>query len=342
MEWYKLSTARQQAILEGLASQTGLPAQAIEKDWWVTQCLRAIFRLSLAEHLIFKGGTSLSKGWGLIDRFSEDIDLSVSRDYLGFGGEISNSQVKKLRKASCAFVTDCLAEVLQASLIEIGIPQDAFQLTVPIPADSDIDPQVIYVGFPSVLAPLAYLPTRVKIEVGCRALMEPTEARPLQSMIGAGFPNSKFGDPVFMATTVLPKRTFLEKIFLLHETLQLNPERIGSRLTRHLYDIERLMDTEHGLGAVQDLDLFDALATFRARFNTIKHVDYSKHNFAEITFVPQVSHRKGWENDYLQLQESMLYGDHLSFHALMARLEELQGRFRKSNEKPDMSEPRQN
>jgi Nucleotidyl transferase AbiEii toxin, Type IV TA system len=328
MEWYALADTRKRTILDEIATQTGLPAQAIEKDWWVTQCLRAIFRLPLAEHLIFKGGTSLSKGWQLIDRFSEDIDLSVSRDYLGYGGEISNSQLKKLRKASCAFVSDSLASALQTSLLEIGVPQDAFQLTVPIPADTDVDPQVIYVAFAPLLSPIAYLPARVKIEVGARAMMEPTAARALRSMVGEQFPESKFADPAFMATTVLPKRTFLEKIFLLHETLQLEPERIGSRLSRHLYDIERLMDTEHGHAALQDQALFAALASFRARFNTIKHVDYSKHTYSDIAFVPAAANRKIWETDYADLRENMLYGHSLGFQALMGRLEALQDKFR--------------
>lgn len=330
MEWYKLTDDRKRTILNQLAAQTGLPTQAIEKDWWVTQCLRAIFRLPLANHLIFKGGTSLSKGWGLIERFSEDIDLSVSRDFLGFGGDISNSQIKRLRKASCVFVSDTLAAAIQTSLEEIGIPKDAFQLTIPISDDTDVDPQVIKVGYQSLLDPMDYLPASVKIEIGARALMEPTEVRPLRSLIATAFPDASFADADFQATTVLPKRTFLEKICLLHETLQLNPEQIRGRLARHLYDIERLMDTTHGVDALQDPALLQTLARFRERFNTVKHVDYSKHTFAEISFVPHLAHRKSWENDYRALQENMIHGAQLDFGGLMRRLEELQNRFRAS------------
>ncbi|HEX2901255.1 MAG TPA: nucleotidyl transferase AbiEii/AbiGii toxin family protein, partial [Bacteroidia bacterium] len=93
MEWCKLASNRKRTILDEIASRAGLPGQAIEKDWWVTQCLRAVFQTSVSEHIVFKGGTSLSKGWGLIERFSEDIDLSVSRDYLGYGGELSSNQL---------------------------------------------------------------------------------------------------------------------------------------------------------------------------------------------------------------------------------------------------------
>ena len=73
-------------VLTQAANKTGLPVQAVEKDLWVTAVLRAIFCLSYANHLSFKGGTSLSKCWSLINRFSEDIDIAIDREFLGFGG----------------------------------------------------------------------------------------------------------------------------------------------------------------------------------------------------------------------------------------------------------------
>lgn len=80
---WKLDLQRQADVYTQAGEQNGLPPQAIEKDWWVTQCLKAIFSSDEGRHLIFKGATSLSKGWGLIERFSEDIDLAISRERLG-------------------------------------------------------------------------------------------------------------------------------------------------------------------------------------------------------------------------------------------------------------------
>ena len=89
------------------ASKRKLHEQIIEKDWWVTQVLRAVFSLPYAEHLSFKGGTSLSKCWHLIERFSEDIDVAVSRDFLGYGGNLTRTQLSdKLRRAACSFVRE--------------------------------------------------------------------------------------------------------------------------------------------------------------------------------------------------------------------------------------------
>ena len=102
-----LINAEKENLFEELKIETGLPPYAIEKDWWVTQTLNIIFQLDFADHLLFKGGTSLSKAWGLISRFSEDIDLALNREYLGFdSGLISKSQVKKLRRKSFEFVSN--------------------------------------------------------------------------------------------------------------------------------------------------------------------------------------------------------------------------------------------
>ena len=99
-DFYKLGEAQKREIFTVTAQQRGLPDYAVEKDWWVVQTLDIIFsQFEVAEHLLFKGGTSLSKAWQLINRFSEDIDLALNREYLGFdGGLISKSQVKKLRE----------------------------------------------------------------------------------------------------------------------------------------------------------------------------------------------------------------------------------------------------
>jgi len=98
--WMHLSDSDRMTILEQTSVRTGYIVQAVEKDWWVTTVLEALFSLPFANQLSFKGGTSLSKCWGLINRFSEDIDIAINREYLGFSGELSNKQIRKgLRKA---------------------------------------------------------------------------------------------------------------------------------------------------------------------------------------------------------------------------------------------------
>jgi len=112
--WLKLSKKRRIEILEQVNNRLGLPVQAIEKDWWVTMVLKAVFSSRFSEHFVFKGGTSLSKAYHLIDRFSEDIDLAIDRKFLGFDGDLSATQIKKLRKASGTFIiTDFFNEFVR-------------------------------------------------------------------------------------------------------------------------------------------------------------------------------------------------------------------------------------
>ena len=95
LELFQLSEKRRIEILNAIRTRTSLPENAIEKDWWVTLALKEAFSTQWANNLIFKGGTSLSKSWNLIERFSEDIDLALDRVVSGFAGDLSNSQIKK-------------------------------------------------------------------------------------------------------------------------------------------------------------------------------------------------------------------------------------------------------
>ena len=117
-DWLKISEERRIEILNQASNNTGLPAIAIEKDWWITVALKASFALKYSPNIVFKGGTSLSKGWNLIERFSEDIDLAIDRKFFGFEGDISKSQIKNLRKISCEFISTTFLEDLTKQFTE--------------------------------------------------------------------------------------------------------------------------------------------------------------------------------------------------------------------------------
>ena len=103
--WQNISTDRQRIIIENILLKTGYSTHAIEKDWWVTMVLKALFKTSCANYLVFKGGTSLSKCWNLIERFSEDIDVAISRVFFGITRITSKNQRDKLRKAVAVLFT---------------------------------------------------------------------------------------------------------------------------------------------------------------------------------------------------------------------------------------------
>lgn len=325
--WHSIKPEERLAIFKEAGEREGLSASAIEKDWWVTTALKIVFSLSCAKHLIFKGGTSLSKGWNLIERFSEDIDLAVDRTFLGFKGELSKTQVKKLRKASCTFISGDFASEIEATIKALGIPD--VKLSVQDFDDSDKDPLVVQLNYKSLTNDAPYLQPRVLIEIGARSLMEPTEQRGIQSLVGKIFTDQKFTDELFPVSMVLPKRTFLEKAFLLHEEFQKPTAQIRvERLSRHLYDLDRLADTPHSIAALEDFELYQSVVTHRQRFNALRGIDYTDHHPNKIDFIPPLEVIGKWKSDYKAMQESMIYGESKSFDQLTSSMEKLRERFR--------------
>ena len=157
INWLTLSKERRIEILNQVTELTGLPAIAIEKDWWVTLALSASFSLPYSENIVFKGGTSLSKGWNLIERFSEDIDLAIDRKFFGFEGDISKTQIRKLRKHSCEFISTNFLNDLIHKLTEWKAIKECTLNAQPI-TNSDKDPQVIEIHYLSVIDKSEYLP----------------------------------------------------------------------------------------------------------------------------------------------------------------------------------------
>lgn len=218
MKFIEMPKELQTKSIETLSLNYGMPEQIIEKDWWVSTVMRALFALPYANQMSFKGGTSLSKCWNVISRFSEDIDIAVNRGYLGYGGELSRTQISdKLRRAACTFVRERLQNDLRDKMIEQGIPSDKFSIEVNITSISTVDPEVINVRYDSLYPMLSYIRNAVKIEVSGRSMSEPLENVQLRSMIEDAFPNTQFAEAKFNVPTVKPERTFLEKVCLLHE-----------------------------------------------------------------------------------------------------------------------------
>ena len=174
MKFIEMPKELQTKSIETLSLNYGMPEQIIEKDWWVSAVMRALFALPYANQISFKGGTSLSKCWNVISRFSEDIDIAVNRVFLGYGGELSRTQVSdKLRRAACTFVRERLQNDLRDKMIEQGIPSDKFSVEVNITSVTTVDPEVINVRYDSLYPMLSYIRNAVKIEVSGRSMSEP-------------------------------------------------------------------------------------------------------------------------------------------------------------------------
>jgi Nucleotidyl transferase AbiEii toxin, Type IV TA system len=330
MEWLKIDDNRKRLIFTQVANNMGIPPYAVEKDWWVTLALKAIFELPIGKNLVFKGGTSLSKGWNLIDRFSEDIDLAIDRSFFGFEGDLSKNQIDKLRKKSCKYVSTQLKNDLHQKFIALGLDAKDFLLKEKTITNSDTDPQTLELDYIPLFNEYQYVLPRVLIEVGSRSLIEPAESISLQSLMGQNYNTASFADQPFPVLCVNPQRTFIEKVLLLHEAFLKESENIKpNRMSRHLYDIHRIMDTDFGLDAVKNIELFKTIVKHRERYTPVRGIDYAFHTPKTLNIIPPKHTLSAWKDDYQTMKSNMIYGDDTpTFEDLLSRLEELKGRFR--------------
>ena len=196
------------------------------------------------------------------------------------------------------------------------------------------EPRQLYISYKSLFqdvltnANAAYIKPVVMLEVGSRSLIEPTSKAKVKSMISREFPNINTDVADSYIRTALPEKTFLEKVFLLHELFVTSRCQKADRKSRHMYDIERMMDKDFALQALYNDNLWMCINRHRARFSSIHGVDYTKDLRKEIKLTPPDDVMKVWENDYKYMQEHMIYdGTALSFANLLERMRELEYRF---------------
>ncbi|MBQ7945160.1 MAG: nucleotidyl transferase AbiEii/AbiGii toxin family protein [Bacteroidales bacterium] len=317
-------------VIEQTALKQGLSKQIVEKDLWVSTILEIIFSLPFANKLVFKGGTSLSKVWGLIDRFSEDIDLAIDRNIFGLEGDLTIRQLKKLRKASSLFVCNEFCEALVNAVKKYGLEE---YLTIEAQPNGEGDktypePRKIFIIYKSLFdTELSYVKPQIILETGARSLFEPTQKASINSMVSDAFPTIQTSVVKVEITTAVAAKTFLEKAFLLHELFTTNACFRAERKSRHLYDLEKMMDKEFAIGAIKDDELWNTIHHHRNVFTHMHDVDYSPDIRDRIVLVPPTEHFQTWAADYADMQSSMIYGDSLSFSELIERMRELETRF---------------
>ena len=316
MKWIELQEIDRLRVLNEIKACTGFDLYIIEKDWWIVQTLRLITQMSIAEHIVFKGGTSLSKAWGLIDRFSEDIDLVINREFLGFSGDISRTQVGKLKDASNKYISGDFLRSLQKAFDDEGLKN--VQLLIIDEKAPDDDPVKIAVTYPTVTDYSAYVQPRVLLEIGSRSLMEPATLCSFRSMIGLTFSNLPFADEDIHIKCVNPERTLLEKLFLLHEEHQRPKEKMQIKgKSRHFYDIYRIAQTVYADKAIADKELYQSIVAHRERFSKLGGVDYTSHFPPNLNPTPPTELMSEWERDYAEVQGQMIAGESVEFETVM-------------------------
>lgn len=249
------------------AARLGTAIQNVEKDFWVCWTLDALFNglPSGGPRLLFKGGTSLSKAFGLISRFSEDIDITVFRQDIGepieaadldaLSGKQRRIRLERIRVACQQYIAESMAVQLR-EIAARAMPGDRFRVDLD---HDDPDQQTLLFWYPAVTtAPGDYIRSAVKIEAGAKSALDPHEETTVIPYVADDLPDLDMA--VHGVTTVKPERTFWDKIIILHGLRQWHDRRGqlrqgGQRVSRHYYDIYRLLQhpdvtawqADHGL-----------------------------------------------------------------------------------------------
>lgn len=298
-----------------------LPAAVIEKDFWVCWTLNALNEIpDLQGNITFKGGTSLSKAWGLIERFSEDIDIAINRRVFGqeppHGAEdaTSNTQRKlrliELENKSAAFITEELLPQLYKKMAEQLNP-DEFVLR-PVRKGNEVNIEFEYPG--TLKDELGGLLPVVLIELVPRADELPNEERRVNSIIYEVFPEI-LGEGSFLVSTLTPERTFLEKLLFIHETLE-GFNKGSERKSRHYYDLFILYKAGVFERIKLNRELLNKVVEHRQTFFRYNTLDYDGMLDKGVRVAPSQEHLADWRSDYSRTAV-MIYNKVPTFDELM-------------------------
>ncbi len=327
------SEAKRREILQTATLRSGRRIQLLEKDIWVVATLGVLFEAPFGRHLVFKGGTSLSKVWSAIRRFSEDID--VTYDIRGFvpelvaGGDAealppTRSQERRwtkiIRPRLAEWVGDAVCPLVARKLKEVGFA-----------AQVRAEAEQFYVAYDPLFAPIGPVRPEVRVDFGARSTGDPRTVRPVVCDAATVLPDIAF--PEAKPATMLPERTFWEKATSMHVYCLQGRVR-GERWSRHWHDLVRLDDAGIAARALADRELALSVARHKAMFfrendSNRKRIDYHAAVSGNLRLVPSGAAREALAADYAaMLPTGMLLDDDEPFDAIMERCGAIEERAR--------------
>ena len=329
--YFGLSAADKIDALETAASTLGRPADLLEKDIWVVWALDALFVSPVGEHLVFKGGTSLSKAYRAIDRFSEDVDLTydirqIIPDLINNPDNpypTNRSQARKWTEAVRARLPEWIKThplpSLSSKIEEAGL-------------DAALNPHNdnIVLEYESVRRGTGYVRPAVLLEFGARSTGEPAQRHEITCDISVALPD--LGTPIANPRVMQAVRTFWEKATAIHAYCLRGTFRGGDRYARHWYDLDCLDRMSIGSGAIADRRLAEDVAKHKQHFFQEKDqagnvIDYQAAVSGALCLIPAGEALDALAHDYLQMFDAgLLQSEAASFNTLVERLSSLQDR----------------
>ena len=319
-----LPASEREILFRNTAEKTGLTEAIIEKDFWVCWMLDYLFHDSRwKEHLAFKGGTSLSKCYDLIHRFSEDIDLildwrlvSCERDEPW--AERSKNQQDKYNKAVDARTVTFLAETF-APQLEADFRSrlsDDFVMSI----DPD-DPQTVSFAYPRLFSEGAILPL-IRLEIGALAAWTPTQEAEITPFAAERYPQI-FQQPSTSLRTVSAERTFWEKVTILHKEAFRTNGKVPPRYSRHYYDLWCMEQSPVKEVAYADLALLRQVVAFKDRFYPAGSAHYDLAKPGTMRLMPPEDCRTALREDYDHMK-NMIFGETPEFDVILPTVQKME------------------
>lgn len=318
-------------ILAAAEQELGRSAQILEKDVWVCWTLKQLFEMPGAQPMAFKGGTSLSKAWRAISRFSEDVDVTFAHESLApgldpFEENLTKTQQKKrpklLAEAMDAHVESVLKPHFDAALqAELG--EDATETSV----DGNKRSLFLLIPYPSALEPAAsYVAPHVMLEPGCRNAITPVSTFTITPDVARLEFESALEFPKAEVTVLSGARTFWEKATLMHAACVNPAKRIRvERTARHWYDLAALAGHEVGAAALDDLALLHDVIRVKTLVYPIPEVRYADCASGRLLLIPEGEHLDALRADYEGMVEARLFWeDPPAFEDLVSTISMLQ------------------
>lgn len=310
---------RRLAIFNDVANKSMLSNYIIEKDFWVSWVLGKIFAdEELNQILCFKGGTSISKAFHLIERFSEDIDLILSLKTVIHNGEnIEQSSNTKqaafndiIEERAGEYISTILKDKINkvlAPICEVKVNEDDFH--------------VLNIVFPRVFD-YSYIKPEIKLEIGPLALWNPNDKFTLSSFVSKYLPELELSEP--LVPTIKPERTFWEKITILHhEHYRPVNSKISSRYSRHYYDIYKMGHSDVKEKAFSNLELLNEVVSFKKRFYPRGWAKYEEAVPGTMRLIPADHSKEVLAEDYERMK-NMIYGDAPEWNDIMTYISNLE------------------
>ena len=328
-EFFQLSTAERLEAINTAANKSGLLPHLLEKDIWVVWSLRHLFTGPNAQHLVFKGGTSLSKAYGVIRRFSEDVDLTydiraIASDLMGDTGSplpATKTQEKKWSKE----IRVRLSSWVGAEIVP-RLKQDLLQQGLPAAVRTEGDK--VFIDYEPLATGTGYVPSSVMLEFGARSTGEPSEFRAIRCDAAEHLHGLEF--PTATPQVLRAERTFWEKATAIHVFCAQGEFRGGDRFARHWHDVTRLDAAGFADAAIADKSLAQAVADHKSVFFAEKNtrgdvIDYHLAVSGGLQLVPDDGALAKLATDYQHMVDDGLFLDDAeSFESLLERCNTIQ------------------